>query len=288
MSFFDRNRKILTALVTFFCIATALFTVDRANPTLLENAFSFVIVPVQKFNTNAVSWLEDKSDYFKNIQYLQDENHELKEKILLQDAQLSRLKYLENENDKLTSLLQMNNKLKSFNTVGARIIAKDIGNWYDIFTIDKGTNDGIKPNMVVICGEGLVGRIKECGYNYSKVVSIIDDTDAVSSKCLRTDDLGYISGDLANKGLCVMNYIDLSAEIIVGDEIITSHLSEVFPQGITIGYVKEIHTDSNALNKYAEITPAVDFKHLENVLIITDDFQKQYIEEPAVTTTQAE
>jgi rod shape-determining protein MreC len=69
-----------------------------------------------------------------------------------------------------------------------------------------------------------------------------------------------------------MDYINYDAEIIEGDEIVTSNLSSIFPPGLKIGYVKEIHTDTNGLTKYATISPVVDFQHLENVLVITDSF----------------
>ena len=74
-----------------------------------------------------------------------------------------------------------------------------------------------------------------------------------------------------NSGLCRMEYIDAEAEIMEGDEIVTSHLSDVYPSGITIGRVKEIQTDANGLTKYAIIEPYVDFKHLDTVLIIGAD-----------------
>ncbi len=128
--------------------------------------------------------------------------------------------------------------------------------------------------MVVLSSNGLVGKISEAGYNYSKVVSIIDDTDSVSSQNTRTEDIGFVRGDLTNKGICIMEYIDNEAEIIEGDEIITSHLSNIYPPGLTIGYVKEIYSDLNTLTKYAVVEPIVDFKNLETVLVITQNFEK--------------
>jgi rod shape-determining protein MreC len=75
-----------------------------------------------------------------------------------------------------------------------------------------------------------------------------------------------------------MEYIDNTTELTEGDEVITSNLSEIFPPGITIGYIKEISSDKSALTKQAIIKPAVDFKHLDSVMVITTDFSRQYIE----------
>ena len=66
MKRFNRNKKSLGVLVIIFCVAAALLTVDRAQPTFLENTFGFIIVPLQSFNTSAADWFEDKADYFKD------------------------------------------------------------------------------------------------------------------------------------------------------------------------------------------------------------------------------
>ena len=276
MKRFNENKKGLGALVIIFCLAAAVLTVDRAKPTFIENTFGFIIVPLQSFSTSTADWFEDKANYFKDINRLKQENSELKEQILLQNAKLSQMEYLKNENDKLTSLLQMDNKYTDFSTVGAKIIAKDPGNWYNNFVIDKGSEDGLKKNMAVLSGEGLVGRILECGSHYSKVTAIIDDSNAISGQSIRTEDIGYVKGDLSDMGSCRMEYINFDAEIIEGDEIVTSNLSTMFPPGLKIGYVKSVQTDTNGLTKYAKIEPTADFQHLENVLVINEEFGNDY------------
>ena len=286
MNFFENNKKLFIILATIFCLAAALFTVNRVKPTFIENTFGFIITPVQKFNTSAVAWFRDKADYFNGISELQDENEELKRELEETKIELNRLEMVQQENDSLTGLLDVRSRYSQYTMVAANIIAKDTGNWYDAFTIDKGSKDGLAKDMVVLTGEGLVGRIRQCGYNYAIVTSIIDDTDAISAKSLRTDDLGYISGDLSNKGMCKMEYIDNTAEITEGDEVITSNLSEIFPPGITIGYIQEVSSDSSALTKQAAVKPAVDFKHLDSVMVITADFSHNYVENETTTTQQ--
>lgn len=263
-------------LMVFFCIATAVFTVDRTHPTFFEENFAFIVVPLQSFNTSAADWIEDKANYFKDIERLKAENRELKEQLLLNNAQLSQMEYVKSENDKLTSLLQMDNRYADLSTVGARIIAKDPGNWFNVFIIDKGSSDGLACNMAVLSGDGLVGRILECGKNYSKVIAIIDDPNAITGQSLRTEDVGYLTGDLSNIGYCKMEYIDFGSEIIEGDEIVTSNLSTIFPPGLKIGYVKDVHTDTNGLTKYARIEPAADFQHLDNVLVVCSGESADY------------
>lgn len=288
MKFFDKNRKLVISLATLFCIIAALFTFNRTKPTLFANVFGFIITPVQSFNTSTVKWFKSRSDYFNGISSLQKENAELKKELENKSIELSRLEMVQKENDELTSLLDVSSRHKQYTMVASNIIAKDTGNWYDTFTIDKGSKDGLAKNMVVMTGSGLVGRISECGYNYAKVITIINDTDAISAKSLRTDDLGYISGDLSNKGMCKMEYIDNMAELTAGDEVITSNLSEIFPPGITIGYISDISSDKNALTKVASVKPAVDFKHLESVMVIKDNFAHEHTDAAQETTTAKE
>lgn len=286
MNFFDNNRRLVIGFATLLCIIAALVTFNRAKPTVFENTFGFIITPIQNINTSVVKWFKNKSDYINGISSLQEENQKLSMELEEKSIELDRLQMVEQENARLTELLEVSSRYRQYTMLAANIIAKDTGNWYDVFTIDKGTKDGLNKNMVVLTGDGLVGRITECGYNYAKVTSIIDDTDAISAKSLRTDDLGYISGDLSSKGMCKMEYIDSTAELTEGDEVITSNLSEIFPPGITIGYVKEITADKSALTKQAVIKPAVDFKHLDSVMVITTDFSRDYVENTTQSTEE--
>lgn len=269
MQFITKYKKVIFTLICILCILMALFSINRATPTFLEEKLGFIITPIQKINTNISSWIGSKYSAYLKYEELEAENEELKLQISLKNQQLTRLKQLEIENQKLLDLLEMSSRYGQYEQVAANIIAKDPGNWYTTFIIDKGYNDNLTQDMVVISSEGLVGIIKECGPNYSKVVSIIDDINSVSAKSLRTEDIGFVRGDLSNKGLLKMQYIDSEAEIIEGDEIVTSHLSDIYPPGIPIGYVKEISLDKNNLSQTATIVPYVDFKHLENVLVIT-------------------
>ncbi len=269
MNFLIKNKKLFIGFFIILCIFLGLFSFNRINPTLFERTFGFIITPIQNGLTSSSKWIGQKIDAFSNINELKKENEELKLELELKNQEINRLKQLERENEKLSELLDASSRYGQYSTITSNIIARDPGNWYETFTIDKGSNDGIEKNMVVLAAGGLVGKVEEVGPNYAKVSSIINGTYSVTSKTLRTDDEGFVKGDISNKGMLKMDYIDKDAEIKEGDEIVTSHLSDIYPAGITIGYVTEIHLDNNnKLSKTATIKPAVDFKHLEKVLII--------------------
>lgn len=269
MKFFVKNKKLFIILFTIICITLGLFTLNRANPSFIEKNLGFILTPIQKFTTSALSWIESKFESISNFNNLEEENETLKIELALKEQEIKRLQQLEIENEKLSNLLNTSSRYNEYSKIAANIIARNPGNWYENFVIDKGEKDGIKKNMVVLAAGGLVGKVEEVGPNYAKVSSIINGTYSVSAKTLRTDDEGFVKGDLTQKGICKMEYIDKEAEIKEGDEVVTSHLSEIYPAGITIGYVKEIYLDDvNKLSKTAIIEPTVDFKHLEKVLVI--------------------
>ncbi len=280
MNFINRHKKLfIVGIVILSVILIAVSVARQYKPTLLNNILGFFITPIQGVVTGVSSWFGDKIDFVVRMGEIEGENRMLKQQVEILGAENSRLHLVDERNQELSELLEITKKYSNYPMVGADVIAKDVGNWYDNFIIDKGTKDGFEKDMIVLASGGLVGRIFEAGYNYSKVKSIIDDTSAVAAKSPRTNDTGSMRGDLylMMEGKCVMDFIDDDAQIVPGDEIVTSHLSSVFPPGIIIGNVLEVKNNANN-TKQAIIKPYVDFKHLETVLVITQLFDRELIE----------
>ena len=138
--------------------------------------------------------------------------------------------------------------------------------------INKGSNDGLMIDMNVMAGSGLVGRIVDVGPNWAKVMSIIDDNSNTSGMVLSTSDNLMVRGDLelyADGLISFEKLTDSADRVVEGDKIVTSNISDKYLPGILIGYISSINVDSNNLTKSGLITPAVDFEHLEEVLVIT-------------------
>lgn len=269
--FFLKHKKhIISAGIVLLVSVTVIASGKKLNATLLESAIGVVVTPFQDLTTGISSWVDETVTSARSKTDLKEENEDLKNQIAELMEENRRLSMYETENAKLSSLLKIAQRYPNYESVGAKIIAKDPGVWYDDFVIDKGTSSDISANMVLIAPEGLVGKVLESGATFSKAQSILDSRSSVPAKSVRTGDLGVVKGDyaLSNNGLCKMEYIDGDAEIMVGDEIVTSHLSDIYPEGLAIGKVLEIETDTNGLTKYAVIEPYVDLKHLDTILII--------------------
>lgn len=270
--------KFVVITLAAVSIGCAGFSYNRSVPTPFDAAVGYVAATAASLNVKIIDKLGNTVSYFKGISRLNSENEKLKEELLSARAQLSSLKLVEQENAQLSSLLKMQEEYSDLPTIGARVIAKDPGNWFTSFLIDKGANYGLKKNMAVITAEGLVGKITECGYNYSKVVSIIDDSDAVSAQSVRTNSVGYVTADFSEEAQCKMQYSESSSDILVGDEIVTSYISEIYPRGISIGHVKKLVTDDKTSMKYAIIEPSVDFSRLDHVLVINKNTEYEFKE----------
>ena len=281
MKFFNEYKKQLITLAVIGLAVLSFFTAgSKINAAFMDDVFGFVVTPFQGAVASVVNWVDESIDNIIHRNELADENRELRKYISELEKENARLSLYEAENKKLSELLETAQKYQDYDTQGAIAIAKDTGVWFDSFLIDKGTKDGVKTNMAVMNEGGLIGRISDESYTHSTVCSILDIRSSVAAKSLRTGDLGIVSGDheLMSQGLCKMEYIDTDAEIMEGDEIVTSTLSEFYPAGISIGYVKEIHADDNGLTKYAVIEPKVDFKHIETVLVVMEKIEKPEVD----------
>ena len=289
--FFEKYRKQLIRIgVVLLILLTVIASRKQLNATLLESAVGVVVTPFQDLTTGISSWVDSTVSSARSKTDLREENEALKAQIAELTEENRRLALYETENEKLSALLKISQKYPAYESVGAAVIAKDPGVWYDVFTIDKGTKDSISANMVLIAPEGLVGKVLESGLTFSKAQSILDSRSSVPAMSLRTGDLGVVKGDytLMNSGLCKMEYIDGTAEIMVGDEIATSQLSDIYPPGLAIGRVLEIETDANGLTKYAVIEPFVDLKHLDTILVIDKQANADAATEPAADTETTE
>ena len=268
---------ILTILCTLLMLIT--FGTDVFNRPL-NSAVGYVVVPFQQGIGKVGEWLSKRSDELIQIRKLLDENAALREQVAALTEENTLLQQDKYELNNLRDLMDLNEQYGEYNKVGARIISRDSGNWYSSFLIDKGSNDGFAVNMNVIAGGGLVGRITSVGPNWARVTSIISDNSNVSGMTLSTEDNLIVSGDLklmAENCIGYSQLVDSQNLVAEGDKVVTSNISDIYLPNILIGYISSLDKDANNLTKSGLITPAVDFEHLGEVLVITD--RKQTVTE---------
>lgn len=268
----NSNRYWLLGL-SLICILLMLLSVfsDKISGPIRTIA-DVTVIPMQKGINQVGGLLNDVSENFQTLKQVREENKALQNKVdelIMENNILQENKY---ELERLQELYKLDQNYAEYEKVGAHVIGSDSNNWFSTFTIDKGSLDGIEVDMNVIAGRGLVGIVTETGPTWSTVRSIIDDSSNVSAMVLSTSDRCIISGDLTliNSGKLRFEQMENNDNTIdVGEQIVTSYISDKYLQGILIGYISEVNVDSNNLTRSGYITPVVDFKNLQEVLVIT-------------------
>ncbi len=173
------------------------------------------------------------------------------------------------ENQRLAAMLEYKQNNVNYDLKVAAITGKEPGNWFEVFTIDIGANDGIAVDMPVITADGLVGRVSEVGLNWAKIIAIIDGRSRVSVIMERTRDVGIAGGTLNTGELdrtLSMEFLPLDSDIVEGDVVVTSGLDGIYPKGLTVGTVKQTRTAAGSVS--LTIEPDVDFRRLEEVMVV--------------------
>jgi len=240
------------------------------NP--LNYVSGYVLTPIQTGINQVGGWLSGKMDYFEDNLNLVAENEKLQAQVDELTVENTQLLQDHAELNSLRDLYALDHQYESYEKVGARVISREnAGNWFSEFIINKGEDDGLAVDMNVLSGAGLAGIITETGPNWSRVRAIIDDYSNVSAEISETADTCIIAGslDLIDDGkINLVKLEDPDSKAKVGDMVITSHISDKFLPGILIGYISDIHTDSNNLTRSGYISPVVDFKSIKEVLVI--------------------
>ena len=268
------NPKYVLAALSLLCIAGIGLSLFRgfsmpAAGTIVNSLMAPMQEGINSFGNFTAGIVQRKH---KTTQ-LQNENEELNNEVDKLQAKLTAMENNLSDYEDLLDLLALSEKYPSYDMTGARIIGKDAGNWYDTFTINKGSVDGIKKDMNVVAGNGLVGIVTQVNANSAVVRSIIDDASNVSGMILSNNDNCIVSGNLKSMTesnmITFSNLEDSEDKVSTGDSVVTSNISDKYLPGLLIGYVTDITEDNNNLTKSGEITPVVDFKHLQDVLVIT-------------------
>ena len=220
------------------------------------------------------SWLFFSGFFLKKLVSMLEENQKLKEQVdelTMENAQLQQDKY---ELASLRELYDIDKATSDYEKMGARVIASDSSNWFYSFTIDKGSDDGIQVDMNVLAGSGLAGRVVSVGPNYARVLSIIADNSNIYGTVLSTSANLMVSGNLQSvmsDGVIRFDQLsDKEDKVSEGDKVVTSNISSKYLSGIPIGFISSINTAPNNMTKWGYITPAVDFQHIQEVLVIME------------------
>ena len=267
-----KNKLAVTVIVlsvTFLGII--LYTINNQNKGAVSSGLGSTINPLQKVVYSISDKIKGSLDFFLNFSTVKEENEQLaKENVELKNSLLEYDK-LKEENERLREVLNFANSKNNYDYVGTEIIGYSGESYLDGYIIDKGEEDGLKKDMVVISDKGLVGQVTSTGTNWAIVESVLSENIAVSVMVDSTrETTGILRGYITrtNNGLTKITNLPLDSKIKEGDVILTSGLGQIYPKEVRIGEVISVETDEIKVMKTAIVKPYVNFNKLEELFVI--------------------
>lgn len=267
----DQDSKILIIAVIILSIASIVLSYYRANLTEpIRDAFSFVMVPMQKKINDFGSFFVEKIENRLTLKEANKRIEELEQMVASLSEANNILKVEKYENERLRELYDISDSYPQYEKTAARVIAKESNDWFQVFKIDKGQRDGIKVDMNVLSSKGLCGIVTHVGFNYATVRTIIDDESRVSAMSQHSLESCMVEGDikLYNENRLKLTGIRLNSNISEGDRIVSANISSKYLPNLLIGYATEVEVNDNQLSKSGYVIPVTDFSNLTEVFVI--------------------
>lgn len=273
-----RESKLKKVFVIVFIIVVFIligFTNgNNRKVTVIESIVSELITLPQKGYIYAKNWITKDMDFFKQVETLKEENRKLKERNDELSAKLINYEVILSENSILKEHVNLTASYPDYDVIVADVISETVSNWEEVILINRGEQDGIKPEMAVVAEEGLVGYVTSVTSNTAKVVTILDPGATVSARTTRTRDSLTCKGNssLSSENKIKVNKIPTGLTLIEGDRIETSGLGGKYPKGIPIGEIVKFTVKKNPVENVAVLKTYVDFNRLETVAVIAEEY----------------
>ena len=272
--FFRQNGILLLVIALLLSVLIGLSSaLLKGNADPLSNVVNTVTAPVRGGITAVLDWAEGVYDYVFHYQELHDQLDDLQAQVAELEDQVRQGQEASRENEQLRELLKLQEKRRDFTFESARVSARSTDNWESTLTLSKGTSSGVEAGSCVITETGvLVGVVTEVGLNWSTVSTIINTDIQMGGIVTRTYSAGVLEGDFAlmSQGKLKLSYLPEGAQLVSGDEVVTSGKGDVYPSGLVVGQVEGVFTDPSGMTRYAVVIPSVDLSSLIEVFIIKD------------------
>jgi len=260
-------KRNIIIFIVFFILIPVLLGLSGEKTVFVSNAIRDVFAAPQAGWRRAGEWI---GSFNRGKAELLNENKLLRVKIEELRDEIRQNKNLQDENQELRDLLKLKTASK-YRLVAAQLLARDVNGWWQMASIDKGADDGIKIDLPVISPEGLSGQIVSVFRNSSDVLFLTNPKVKVAARLARSEIFGIVRGQGVSwegNARCRMDFIVKGADINRADEVVTSGLGGLYPAGLVIGYVENVHLDPSGLFQYAEVVPSADFRLLDMVFVV--------------------
>ena len=266
-----KNKFFIICFTVVLCLTVFSVVLSASGHAwFLKDAFNVISTPFRAAFNYCADGITGFFDYFTEFDRILKENEQLRaENDELKKLQAD-LEVLKEENAWLRDFLEVKNHNTTFEFTDATVVGKNSSSAHSTLTLNKGSLHGIAEGMVVITGQGVVGRVTEVGLNTSEVLCVTDISSSIGALVERSAMIGIIEGYYENecRFLYTTGFADIS-DISVGDVIISSGSGSIYPYGLKIGTVTDITIDDASRSVIATVKSAVDFESISRVKIIT-------------------
>ena len=271
--FLRQNGILLLIAAVLLSVALWLGSALLGGTDPVSNLANSVATPFRSGVTAVLDWFDGVREYVLHYDELHEELDALRAEVARLEDEVRRNEEDRKENEQLRELLELKQKRKDFTFQSARVSERSTDNWSNTLTLSRGTDAQLEIGDCVITETGaLVGVVQQVGYNWSIVSTVIDPSSELGGIVNRTYSAGVLEGDftLMGQGKLKLSYLPDSAQLVSGDEVLTSGKGGVYPSGLVVGTVDGVFTDPSGINRYAVVTPAADLSELIEVFVVTD------------------
>lgn len=264
--------KVLLAVAIVLICATVLATVVAGGTSPLTNAVDFITSPLQSAASYFSAKLDGLTGGFISSDAYRDRVAELEQQVAEYQAQLVDYEKTKKQLESYEEFLDVREKNPDYTWVYSTVIGRDSADMFGSFTINKGSNDGIKVNDAVIYSEYLVGVVTEVNPTSAVVRSVFDPSVHVAAYEIRTGELGYTNStyDMAMNGTCALASLDRNTAVSKGGIVCTSGTGGIFPKDLIIGTVASVKQSETDISAYAVIEMPINTKDMHDCFVITD------------------
>lgn len=268
--FKNRFFYIATVVVLLLTIVPGVFY-SMGLTFVLRDAVCVLLMPMQKLFNSAAEAADGFASYFYKFDELAEENAELRQEISELKSQIYEAEELEEMYIWMSDYLELKMRHDDFKLTAANVTGRESGSYSKILTLDVGAGAGIELNMPVITSDGIVGRITEVGYTWSKVTTIVESNSALGAYIELTGDSGVCEGsyELSSDGYVLLNYLSSDSTPEPGQRVLSTGFGSIYPRGLCVGYIDSVDVNRYSRGKTVKVKCAVDFSELTDVMIIT-------------------
>lgn len=271
MKEFIHKNGILILIIAV--LLTAILGVGAAilDMSPLSNLLGVMASPFRAGADGLANWIEYQYNYAYRYDELVEENERLRTRMAELQRELTAALDANRQNERYRELIGLAERHKDFDFEDATVTERSVSNWNFVITINKGSNVGIEPNDCVVDQYGnLAGVVSKVGVNWAEVATVVDPSIELGARLPRTNEEAVLEGDftLMLERKLKLAYLPEGCVPIVGDQVLTSGLGDLYPPGLLMGTVESLRNEDSGLTRYAVVSPAADVENMRYVYVI--------------------